>query len=83
MTKTKKEAIGSTTVSASYLGPATTEFITAHNLTQFGPLLRLIVANHSPTKWSAMLRVLSLTDSVHGGLLDVLTTDLETGESGN
>lgn len=80
-TNPKQEAVGSTTVSTTYLGPATTEFITAHNLTRFGPFLRLIVTNHSPTKWSAMLRVLSLSDSVHSGLLLALTTDLETGEA--
>jgi hypothetical protein len=82
-TKPKQEAVGSTTVSSSHLGPATTEFVTAHNLTRFGPLLSLIVVNHSPTKWSAMLRVLSLSDVVHEGLLDALTTDLKTGEAGN
>jgi hypothetical protein len=82
-TKPKQEAVGSTTVPTSYLGPATTQFINAHNLTRFGPLLSLIVANHSPTKWSAMLKVLSLSNNVHEGLLDVLRTDLETEEAGN
>jgi hypothetical protein len=82
-TRPNQEAVGSTTVPTSYLGPATTQFITAHNLTRFGPLLSLIFANHPPTKWSAMLRVLSLSDNVHDGLLDVLTTDLETEEAGN
>lgn len=67
--KTKPKQEGQSVVSSG-LGPTTIEFITAHNLTQFGQILALIVANHSPTKWSAMLGVLSLLDNMHDNLLN-------------
>jgi hypothetical protein len=77
-TKPKQEMID-TTVSYSNLGPATTEFVTAHNLTHFGQIITLIVENHFPTKWNALLEVLSLSDIVRKGLLHALTTDFEMG----
>lgn len=51
----------------SGLGPATIEFITAQNLTQFCQIISLIVMKNSPTKWSTMLGVLSLPDNVRKG----------------
>lgn len=80
-TNLKQDMESVTAVSSSILGPATTEFITTHNLTRFGQILSLIVANHPPTKWSAMLGVLSLSDDLHDGLLDALTVDLENPDS--
>jgi hypothetical protein len=82
-TKSKQEMESVMTVTGFNLGPATTEFITAHNLARFGPIVSLIITNHPPTKWSAMLGVLSLSDSVQDSLLDVLTADLEGGEARN
>lgn len=78
-----KEEESVTTVLNSNLGPVTTEFVIANNLTRFGQILSLIVANHSPTKWSAMLRVLSLPDNVHDDLLDAMTADLQKGKAKN
>lgn len=75
-TNPKQKGDGDTTV-WSNLGPATTEFIKTHNLTRFGTTVNLIVKNYSPTKWSSMLGILSLSDSVRNNLLDVLTADLE------
>ena len=70
-------------VCSSDLGPSTTEFITANNLTRFGTILSLIVSNISPTKWSIILSGLSFSDGVREGLLDALTADLERGKAGN
>lgn len=62
---------------SSNLGHVTTEFIEMYDLTRFGPTINLIVKNYSPTKWSSMLGILSLSDSEHNNLLDVMTADLE------
>ena len=59
------------------LGPATTEFLAAHNLTQFRQIITLIVTNNAASRWSTMLGVLSLPDNVRSNLLDVLAADLE------
>jgi hypothetical protein len=78
-TKPKQEGNrdGVTAVWSSSLGLATTEFIKTHGLTKFGPTITLIVKNYSPTKWSSMLGILSLSDSVRNNLLDAMTADLE------
>lgn len=79
-TKPKQEV---ESVVSSGLGPATIKFITTHNLARFGQIISLIVKNNSPTKWSAMLGVLSLSDDVRDNLLNALTADLERGEARN
>jgi hypothetical protein len=61
----------------SNLGLATTEFIRKHDLTRFGSTINLIVKNYSPTKWSSMLGILSLSDSMRNNLLEAMTADLE------
>ena len=75
-TKPKPEGNGVMTASSN-LNHATTEFIETHDLTQFGPTINLIVKNYSPTKWSSMLGILSLSDSERNNLLDVMKADLE------
>jgi hypothetical protein len=76
-TRPKPEGDNVTTDWSSDLGFSTTEFIKSHNLTQFGPTITLIVKNYSPTKWSSMLGMLALSDSVRNNLLEALTADLE------
>jgi hypothetical protein len=59
----------------SELGPATMQFIAAHDLTHIMPVLALIIQHNPAPQWSTLIMGLSLCDEDHNSLVDALTND--------
>jgi hypothetical protein len=64
------------------LGPATIQFIVAHNLTHIAPMVALVVQYNPAPQWSTMLAALSLSDTDRSLLLEALTSDWMAGNEG-